>query len=129
MRRREFTLPADTVSPRTARERVRGWLGTWGDGDSRDTVVLLVSELVTNSIVHARTALTVRLETAGRAVTVEVDDGNTESPARRTPRANHPGGRGLVLLDELADRWGVRERPDGKTVWFELAAPAPDVLP
>jgi anti-sigma regulatory factor (Ser/Thr protein kinase) len=129
MLRREFVLPADTASPRAARDRVRLWLGTWGDADNRDAVVLLVSELVTNAIVHARTEVTVRLAMSGRCVRVEVDDGSSAVPDRRTPRAHHPGGRGLHLLDELADHWGVRARDDGKTVWFELEAPATAALP
>jgi anti-sigma regulatory factor (Ser/Thr protein kinase) len=122
MLRREIVLGADTAGPRLARAEVGRALATWGDRGSREVVVLLVSELVTNAVVHARTPVTVRLEVVGRCATVEVDDASPAAPAIRVPRDNVPGGRGLQLLETLADRWGVRPREVGKTVWFELEA-------
>jgi anti-sigma regulatory factor (Ser/Thr protein kinase) len=122
VRRSRFILEADPASPRIARERTRSALSAWGDAESRDTAVLLVSELVTNAVVHARSTVTVRLLVDEGCVTVEVDDASALPPSVRLPRADQPGGRGLHLLESLTDRWGVRPSATGKTVWFELTS-------
>jgi anti-sigma regulatory factor (Ser/Thr protein kinase) len=120
MQTSRFVLEADAASPRVARERFRAELAGWGTAESRDRAVLLVSELVTNAVVHARTPITVRLELAPGCASVEVSDDSERLPEPRMPRADRPGGRGLHLLEELTDGWGVRPGRVGKTVWFEL---------
>lgn len=89
-------------------------------------VALLVSELVTNVVLHARTRCEVVLSTDGDRVRVEVHDGSDALPAQagwRSPEAL--SGRGMVLVDELADTHGVEVDPGGgKLVWFEVLAPA-----
>jgi anti-sigma regulatory factor (Ser/Thr protein kinase) len=89
-----------------------------------DDVRLLVSELVTNAIRHARTEpdATVRLlvETSDGRLRVEVHDhGAGFEPAPRDPDPTRAGGWGLYLVEQLADRWGV-DAADGTRVWFEL---------
>lgn len=108
----------------------------WGAGGLADTVELLASELVTNALVHTdRDALiTARLyrEAAGRTgagparLRVEVEDESDQWPKRRTPGEQASSGRGLLLVDALADAWGVEPRGSGKRLWFELIEPAAD---
>ena len=116
-----FALPPAASSPREARDRVARELQGWGDPDSRHAVVLLISELVTNAVVHARSTVTVDLAVSDDGpVIVKVHD---ESPVRPTPRrhqADRPGGRGMHLLNSLATRWGVEDSRIGKSIWFEV---------
>ena len=79
---------------------------------------LLVSELVGNAVRHGRTAFTVRI-LLSEVVRVEVQDGNAVVPTLQAARGDAEAGRGLMLLDAMAARWGVDERADGKAVWFE----------
>jgi hypothetical protein len=81
-----------------------------------DTMALLVSELTTNSVVHARTPFTVTISAGVRVVRVEVSDG-TSSPPERTAY-----GMGLRVTDEVASAWGWHPTPTGKAVWFEVPA-------
>jgi anti-sigma regulatory factor (Ser/Thr protein kinase) len=90
-----------------------------------DILVLLVSELATNSVVHAASPFRVRVEVGDRAVRIEVhdlDSGRIEI-AHATPEDLH--GRGLSIVDVLSDDWGVIRSADesGKTVWFILNLP------
>ena len=94
------------------------------------TAQLLVSELATNAVVHTAASFEVLAErsAAARRVRVAVRDEGPGEPAPRElePLAEH--GRGLLLVEALADRWGVdpADGQPGKTVWFELAAPLDD---
>ncbi len=110
-----------------ARRLVAGYLREVGEEDG-EVAVLLVSELVTNAIVHGRTPLELRAAAAGSALRVEVHDQDPRrAPVLReqvvgNPDALNSGGRGLQLVDTLADRWGWSDNPGGKMVWFELDA-------
>lgn len=89
-----------------------------------DDLRLLVSELVTNSVRHARrpveTPIRLQLRHCRRALRVEIHDGGEPwKPQPRQRAVDEPGGWGLVLVDQLADRWGVCCQ-DGVCVWFEL---------
>ena len=110
-----------------ARRLVAGYLREVGEEDG-EVAVLLVSELVTNAIVHGRAPLELRAASAGSALRVEVHD---RDPRRAPVLREHvtdnidairAGGRGLQLVDTLADRWGWSDNGDGKMVWFELDA-------
>ena len=93
------------------------------DPSVRDTLRLLVTELVANSVRHARTdALTLRVVVGPRAVLTEVtDSGPGFDPASTgAPRDDH-SGYGLFLVERLADRWGVARAGRSTRVWFELA--------
>jgi two-component sensor histidine kinase len=94
-----------------------------------DLAVLLVSELATNAVMHARTDFIVRVEVRGAGrhhVRVEVEDENEREPAIASVPLEATSGRGLQVVAALADSWGVERRPRGKVVWFELVSPSPE---
>ncbi|MBA3232848.1 MAG: ATP-binding protein [Propionibacteriales bacterium] len=119
----EFSLPPSPGSASLARAELDRCLDGWGDDEARDTVTLLLSELVTNAVLHARSEVTVNLDVEGGRLRVQVRDTSSEALVRRDPGADIPGGRGLQLLDMLAENWGVSAAGAGKTVWFELWSP------
>ncbi|EPJ41609.1 hypothetical protein STAFG_1340 [Streptomyces afghaniensis 772] len=113
-------------APRHVRRIVRSFLEEWRMPELSDAVELGVTELLANVVQHVpdrRCALLLLRQPAG--VRVEVTDGSDRlpvSPDRLDPEAE--GGRGLLLLDAMADKWGVSLwRGGGKTVWFECASP------
>ena len=90
-----------------------------------DTAMLLVSEVTTNAVLHARTSVTVQVQVTGDVVRVEVTDGSPAVPRIHSYGPTSATGRGLRLVDQLARSWGVRDDPDGgKVVWFEVGAPS-----
>jgi anti-sigma regulatory factor (Ser/Thr protein kinase) len=114
-------LPPHLASARHARSFVRSAIEPLVPGEAADTVELLTSEVVTNALLHARTAP--RVTVAGRegAVRVAVEDGDPTWPVRRTVPPYAVSGRGIGLVDELASAWGVEALPSaGKRVWFEV---------
>ena len=93
-----------------------------------ESAVLMVSELATNSIRHAMTGFQLTIACEPEAVRIEVTDVGGGSPQLQSPGPEDPTGRGLRIVDELADDWGVqRTTKHGKTVWFKVAARLPDV--
>lgn len=117
-------LPADPRSARHARRAVRSVVGAHRP-DWVDRAELAVTELVTNAVVHAGTDIELRVRLRPTSVRVEVDDGTTTVPARRTHSATAATGRGLHLLADSVDRWDVETHRLGKTVWFEIGDPMP----
>jgi anti-sigma regulatory factor (Ser/Thr protein kinase) len=122
-------LPCDASSVGVARRLLRRELAAAGDpdlvdADLLDAAGLLVSELVTNAVVHARTDVTLRVLLRRGVLRIEVTDGSPIVPAPRRPAGLAGTGRGLQLVDRLADRWGVSKARRGKTIWFELAPSA-----
>lgn len=119
-RRRE--LPPHPTSVGAARRLVRELLA---DGDREDLVdpaELVVSELVTNSVVHAGTLIRVQAEvSADGSLRVEVADSSTHAPRERHYGTLAATGRGLHLVEQLTDRWGTVTNGTGKTVWFEMS--------
>jgi anti-sigma regulatory factor (Ser/Thr protein kinase) len=115
-----WTFPAETYAARRAREAVRGVLCGWGLNALVDDTVLLVSELVTNSLRHAHGPIGVRM-VRGTSLLVEVSDPLPVPPRERNATADDEGGRGIQLVARGARRWGTRHGPIGKTVWFELS--------
>lgn len=85
---------------------------------------LVVSELVTNALLHGSPPVTLRVEVDADTVRVEVGDGSRRAPLRALARAEAMTGRGLSLVAALAREWGVLPAPDGKVVWCELSAAA-----
>ena len=110
-------LPADAGSPRRARGAVADLLGGW---PGCDDLLLCVSEVVTNAVLHARSRSTLRVQVEGGMVRVEVQDEDPTMPVRRDHELHAPTGRGLRLLDELTTAWGAEAHGHGKVVWFEL---------
>lgn len=103
-----------------ARRQVTATLEAWGLDALVDTTVLLVSEVVTNAVLHARTDLTLTLSREGDGVRIEVADGSSLPPALRWHSPTATTGRGLRLLDMLADSWAAESTASGKTVWFAV---------
>lgn len=112
-------------SVRRARRLVIGALA--GVGTAADDAVLLASELATNAVIHAGTPFRVAVRRRDDRLRVEVADGSRAVARRQRFSTTSGTGRGLALVDDVADRWGVDQDGDGKTVWFELAVrPAAD---
>ncbi|MEU1556009.1 SpoIIE family protein phosphatase [Streptomyces scabiei] len=114
-----------------ARQQVRELLHDWNCRDQVDSAVLLVSETLTNVLVHTDADALLVAEVTGdngkRRIRVEVTDASDALPHKRHPGELASSGRGLVLMDMLADAWGVDPRGDGKSTWFELhETPPPD---
>ncbi len=105
-----------------ARRALARALPAWGvGGEQAETAVLLTSELVTNAIRHGRPPVELRAGLGeGGELQVAVDDVERAPVELRSPPLEDPGGRGLQLVDVLADRWGTRLVLGGKRVWFEL---------
>ncbi len=96
-------------------------------GDVADTAALLLSEIVTNAVLHARTDVLLRCTVEGSGVLVEVADGSALLPRPREHDAEAVTGRGLELVELLADAHGVRRSGAGKSVWFTLAGATPPI--
>ncbi|MGW1284056.1 SpoIIE family protein phosphatase [Streptomyces sp. NPDC002586] len=107
-----------------ARRHLRELLHDWAPAEQIDSAVLLVSEMVTNVLVHtdadALLLAEVTGEAAARRLRVEVTDAGDDLPHRRRPGELASSGRGLMLIELLADAWGVDPRGEGKSIWFEL---------
>ncbi len=111
-------LAAQAISASRARAFVRGHLVDHGLSHLSDEIQLVVSELVTNALMHAQTPLTVALRACEQSVLVEVRDGSSSGPRQRTARHLDTGGRGISIVDMLSRDWGVTAAPDGgKSVW------------
>lgn len=129
----EWSFPAVPGAVRTARHAVHEALRGWGlDAAVGDVAVLLVSELVTNSMRYASGPIEVRVVrphhggdglSAHSGLLVEVSDPLPDPPTERAAGPDDEGGRGLQLVACSARRWGIRCGKSGKTVWFELALP------
>ena len=118
-----LTLPADLHSVRAARQFVQARCVALGlERDRCDDALLLTSELVTNAVLHGRSEVCVEiLRASDGRVRVAVHDENSRHPMPVAQDHDALDGRGLALVEALADEWGVDERPMGKAVWFELS--------
>ena len=116
------SFPAELESAASARRFTEGRLHTWGCDGLAEAARLLVSELVVNAVLHAGSSASVVLRFDGRCLRGEVGDESRVAPMKLVRSPSAPTGRGLVIVDALADRWGVDRRPGGKVVWFELCA-------
>ncbi|MFG2641097.1 SpoIIE family protein phosphatase [Streptomyces sp. NPDC048370] len=114
-----------------ARQHMRQLLHDWVDEDQVDSAVLMVSEMVTNVLIHTDgDALLIAEVTCSngsrRRLRVEVADASDELPHKRHPGEMASSGRGLVLMEMLAHAWGVDPQGEGKSIWFELNEPPSD---
>jgi hypothetical protein len=105
------------------REQVRLVLATWQVRPWDDEPVLLMNELTTNAVEHARTMFSVGLAWDGTALRGSVTDANPTVPVPVVPEPDAVGGRGLWVVEQLSSFWGVDAERYGKTVWFELSGP------
>jgi serine phosphatase RsbU (regulator of sigma subunit)/anti-sigma regulatory factor (Ser/Thr protein kinase) len=107
-----------------ARDDIRALLHDWRSPDQVESAILLVSELITNVLVHTDEDAVLTAQVIGmpgtRRLHAEVGDRSDDMPHRRSPGEMASSGRGLLLMEELADAWGVDPRGDGKAIWFEI---------
>jgi anti-sigma regulatory factor (Ser/Thr protein kinase) len=92
----------------------------------RDDVALLVSELATNAVRHSAAEFVVVADRNGTRIRVEVTDAGRGAPEPRTPSSDEPSGRGLRIVEALADDWGIDRGRRGTTVWFSTRLVAAD---
>ncbi|MBN0043402.1 SpoIIE family protein phosphatase [Streptomyces actuosus] len=108
----------------TGRRQLRDLLHDWSSPDQVDSAVLLVSELLTNVLVHTDADALLLAEVTGesgaRRLRVEVTDAGDDLPHVRRPGELASSGRGLMLIELLADAWGVAPRGQGKSIWVDL---------
>jgi CheY-like chemotaxis protein len=112
---------ADPESVSAARRFVAGTLAEWELTELADTITLLLSELVTNAIVHAHAAPDVTVRLLPDRVHVEVADARPETVYAQEADDSATSGRGLALVDALATDWGSVTVTGGKVVWFDVA--------
>jgi anti-sigma regulatory factor (Ser/Thr protein kinase) len=118
-------LPPVPDASRRARAFIRDFCGAAGlQAELCETAALLVSELVTNAVLHGRTSATVEVHRPADTLRVAVRDDDPNLPALgESPALSAENGRGMVIVSHLADRWGVEQTDGGKAVWFELVVP------
>ncbi|MFK0258369.1 SpoIIE family protein phosphatase [Streptomyces sp. NPDC090445] len=116
-----------------ARRQIRELLHDWADPEQVDSAVLMVSEMVTNVLLHTDGDALLVAEAVGepgaRRLRIEVADSSDELPHVRHPGEMASSGRGVLLMEMLADAWGADPRGEGKSIWFELneqSEPEPD---
>lgn len=119
----EVQLPPSPESSRLARRFIEATLESWGCTALLDTATLLVSEVVGNAVLYTGSEVDLTVRLGADRLRVEVADRSTVVPHRREAAESDLGGRGSGMIELLADAWGITGRPDGKTVWFELAVP------
>lgn len=112
------------LAPRQAREFSSEVLHEWGLDDQVDLVMLLVSELVTNSVRYTSGDITLRLRKDESGLYVEVLDGDDHLPRIERPEELGERGRGLLLINALSQEWGAQTHDHGKSVWLRLPSSA-----
>jgi PAS domain S-box-containing protein len=117
-----WDVPDDPAIIADLRKQVANRLTSWGLADVAFITGLVVTELITNAIRHAVGPIQLRLIRDLRLI-CEVSDGSSTAPHLRQARAFDEDGRGLLLVSGLAQRWGTRQSPHGKTIWAEQALP------
>ncbi len=106
------------------RQVARRALEEWNLTTYEEQVLLLATELMSNGVRHAMTALKFEMSYDGHCLRVAVSDSSRRLPVRKWSDDDSAHGWGLHLVDVLASDWGTTEEEDGKTVWFELRTPA-----
>ncbi len=119
-------LPPVMSSVPLARHVTLDVLQAWGSPHDLDDAALLVSELVSSVVDHARTeaVLTLELSLAGDWLRISVADGSAVRPVVRELNEDRPRSRGLQLVEAIAGRWGAEDHHGGKRIWFELTPPS-----
>ncbi|MFI2762132.1 SpoIIE family protein phosphatase [Streptomyces echinatus] len=119
-----WDVPPDPAQVAVVRQAATEQLITWGLAEASFVTELVVSELVTNAIRYGEPPIQLRL-IRDRALICEVSDASSTSPHLRRAHAYDEGGRGLLLVAQLTQRWGSRQTGAGKSIWAEQ--PLPDV--
>lgn len=118
--RATIELPLRAQSPGAARQFLRRAYCRQHARRLLEPAILLVSELVTNSVRYGGAPVVVAVDCDEHSLQVRVRDGGPALPRRRAVGMLDENGRGLTLLDLVSECWGVDPDPDGKTVWFRL---------
>jgi anti-sigma regulatory factor (Ser/Thr protein kinase) len=118
--RAEQRLPLSEEAPAHARKFLRSASCATHHSEVLEDAVLLVSELVTNSVKHGGPPVVVAVDCDGDALQVRVRDGSPTMPTPRDARQTEENGRGLALVKTISSEWGVDPEADGKHVWFVL---------
>ncbi|GGL12266.1 SpoIIE family protein phosphatase [Streptomyces flaveus] len=113
-----WEVAPDPATVADARKNAADQLAVWGLTDAAFVTELIVSELVTNAIRHAEPPIQLRL-IHDRSLICEVSDASSTAPHMRRARTYDEGGRGLLLVAQLTQRWGTRHTTKGKTIWAE----------
>ncbi|MGW3990472.1 SpoIIE family protein phosphatase [Streptomyces sp. NPDC004830] len=116
-----WDIPADPSLVAPIRKQVVDQLERWGLVEATFTAELVVSELVTNAIRYGAPPIRLRLIHDAATLICEVSDTNHTAPHLRRAKTWDEGGRGLLLVAQLTQRWGSRHTAEGKTIWAELA--------
>lgn len=120
MRQVAVTFANSRAAASGARHFATATARDWGLAPMISVLALLVTELVTNAVLHADSAGVLSLSEIEAGMRVDVADVSTTPPTLLAIDFTASSGRGLRLVDELADSWGVDLHADGKVVWFEL---------
>ena len=118
---RSIAVTPEPESIGQVRKFVEDCCSDWGLEVATETAVLLASELATNAVRYARTPVIVWLGHRSDRIVLSVEDASHEPATARDPNPLDEGGRGLLLVDALAERWGERDVPTGKLVWAEIS--------
>lgn len=118
----ELKLPALPASVGRARRFVTSQLASLGLEVPSDDAELLTSELVTNAVLHAGTDITVRVVSQESRIRIEVADDDPRLPSVGQPDGDGSTGRGLFIVEQLSEDWGIDSTRSGKIVWFTVAA-------
>jgi anti-sigma regulatory factor (Ser/Thr protein kinase) len=119
-----LSLPAEPASAAAARRHIRELLDAWDAADFEEAAVLLTSELVTNALLHARSAAELHVRLADGLLRVGVTDDTPAAPVRKHYGNEAATGRGIMLIETMASAWGTEPVDGGKVVWFELGGDA-----
>ncbi|MEU9445866.1 SpoIIE family protein phosphatase [Streptomyces sp. NPDC048304] len=122
-RLQQHVAPGDSEALTQARHLIRAAVRSWGYRDRADEIELVADELITNALMHTEGSAIVTLralDSGQRKLRIEVEDSSSALPRRREPGEDGVSGRGLLLVDMLADGWGVEARGGGKAVWCEF---------
>jgi PAS domain S-box-containing protein len=120
---RTWQLPPEPAAVARARKMAGEQLSEWGLTEAEFATELIVSELVTNALRYGGAPIELRL-IRDASLICEVSDGSSTAPHLRRARVFDEGGRGLLLVAQLAERWGSRQTATGKTIWAEQPLPA-----
>ncbi|GGW10632.1 magnesium or manganese-dependent protein phosphatase [Streptomyces capoamus] len=125
-RLRQQVASGDPEALARARHMIRAAVRAWGARDRAYEIELAADELITNALMHTEGPAIVTLRAlsgGGRRLRIEVEDPSSALPRRRDAGESRVSGRGLLLVDRLADGWGVEARGGGKAVWCEFRLP------
>ncbi|MFI1432125.1 SpoIIE family protein phosphatase [Streptomyces lydicus] len=123
---RQHIAPADPEGLSAARHMIRAAVRAWGAAERSEEIELVADELITNALLHTDGEAVVNIRmphSVERRLRLEVEDHSSSLPRRREPGEAGVSGRGLLLVDRLADVWGVEPRGGGKCVWCEFNCP------